>query len=100
MQDHDERRLDIRMNLDCNMTYKYPDNDQEFEARCKNLSGSGVMFTSEEEIEIGLALEINITPGKTITPPMHAYVETIRCQYDDNDKTYHVAAEIKGIKDG
>ena len=100
MHDHDERRLNIRMNLDCKMTYKYPDSDQEFKARCKNLSGSGVMFTTLEEVDIGVALEINITPNKTITPPMHAYVEIIRCLFDENDSTYHVAAEIKGIKDG
>jgi hypothetical protein len=100
MQDHDERRSNIRMSLDCKMTYKYPDSDQEFKGTCKNLSGSGVMFTTLEDIEIGIALEIKITPAKTITPPMHAYVEIIRSQYIEDDSTYHVAAEIKGIKDG
>jgi hypothetical protein len=99
MLDHDERRMHIRMNLDCGITYKYPDNDHEFEGRCINLSGSGVLFIAHEDIELGIALEMKITPVNTITPPMHAYVEVIRCQFNKNTNTYHIAAVMKGIKD-
>jgi len=98
MLDNSESRQFIRMDVSCEMTYKFPDSDQLFIGKCLNLSGSGVLFTSEKSIDSGIALEVTISPDNALTPPMKAYVEVIRSK-EIEPGLYEVATEIKGIKD-
>jgi hypothetical protein len=97
MLDHAESRTFIRMDVSCEMTYKFPDSDQSYVGTCLNLSGSGVLFTADRVLEAGAALEVTISPENSLTPPMKAYVEVIRCK-DIEPGLYEVATEIKGIK--
>ncbi len=91
-----ERRQFIRMQTQCKMTYRFPHSTEMFTATCHNLSGAGVMFTTDRPIEPGRALEIRISPANNVTPPLEALVEVLRVE--DNDGEYEIAAEIKGIK--
>ncbi|WP_174483180.1 PilZ domain-containing protein [methanotrophic endosymbiont of Bathymodiolus puteoserpentis (Logatchev)] len=97
MLDHSESRAFIRMDVSCEMTYKFPDSDQSFVGTCLNLSGSGVLFTTDQALKAGAALEVTISPENSLTPPMKAYVEVIRCK-DVEPGVYEVATEIKGIR--
>ncbi|SHE22076.1 hypothetical protein BPUTEOMOX_641 [methanotrophic endosymbiont of Bathymodiolus puteoserpentis (Logatchev)] len=85
------------MDVSCEMTYKFPDSDQSFVGTCLNLSGSGVLFTTDQALKAGAALEVTISPENSLTPPMKAYVEVIRCK-DVEPGVYEVATEIKGIR--
>lgn len=94
---HDEKRDYIRMDVDCNVTYK-PVNSTELKTgRCCNLSGAGISFISDQAFDMGLAMEISVIPVNSITPPMTAYIEVVR-SVKQSDNQYEIAATIKSIK--
>ena len=98
MLDHSESRQFIRMDVSCEITYKFPDSGELYVGECLNISGSGILFKSPRSIEGGVALEITISPDNVLTPPMKAYVEVIRSK-EIEPGMYEVATEIKGIKE-
>ncbi|TPQ29561.1 PilZ domain-containing protein [Methylomonas sp. EFPC3] len=97
MLTHDEKRDYIRMDVDCDITYRLADSDQVSTGRCTTLSGAGVSFIAARPFDIGLALEVSILPKTPITPPMTAFIEVVR-SVKQNDGNYEIAASIKSIK--
>jgi len=98
MLDTGEARDFIRMETACDVSYKFPDSNNTFMGKSINISGSGILFTSSQFIDSGIALEVSIIPERSLTPPMVAYVEVIRTK-EIKQGEYEVAAEIKGIKE-
>lgn len=97
MLEYDEKRNYIRMEMDCDITYRLEGSDEIFQGRCTSLSGAGVSFISEKFFAPGRAMEINIVPKSSVTPPMTAFIEIVRTtKLDDN--RYEIAASIKTIK--
>jgi hypothetical protein len=94
---HDEKRDYIRMEVDCDMTYKLADSDVIRTGRCITLSGAGMAFITDHCFDLGLAMEVNILPKTTITPPMTAFIEVVRVD-KIQDGQYQIAATIKSIK--
>ena len=97
MLTHDEKRDYIRMDVDCDITYKPADSTQPKIGRCTTLSGAGVSFIADQHFDVGLAMEVSIAPKSAITPPMTAYIEVVRSVKHDDDE-YEIAASIKSIK--
>lgn len=79
------------------MTYKFANSNPVYEGRCLNLSGSGIFFHANKQIEIGKALEVCVYPKNTVAAPFTAYVEVLR---NDPAKIpgFGIAASIKAIK--
>jgi hypothetical protein len=96
MLNHDERRDFIRMDVDCDITYKLPDNGEVKTGRCMTLSGAGLSFQADDVFDVGIALEVCIIPKSTITPPMTAYIEVVRTNKLTDG--YEIAGTIKSIK--
>ena len=80
------------------ISYKFPDAGQSYIGVCLNISGSGILFTTERFIESGRALEVTIARHNALTSAMIAYVEVIRTNEVGPDE-YEVVTEIKGIKE-
>ena len=97
MLEYDEKRNYIRMELDCDITYKLEESNEIFQGRCSTLSGAGVSFFAEQFFAPGKAMEINIAPKSPLTPPMTAYIEVVRATKRD-DNRYEIAGSIKTIK--
>jgi len=97
MLGYDEKRSYIRMEIDCEVTYKLAGSDELHHGRCSSISGAGVSFMAERAFEPGKAMEINVIPKNTVTPSMTAFVEVIRSTQQD-DGSYEIAASIKSIK--
>lgn len=97
MLGYDEKRSYIRMEIDCEVTYKLAGSDELHHGRCSSISGAGVSFIAERVFEPGKAMEINVIPKNTVTPSMTAFVEVIRSTQQD-DGSYEIAASIKSIK--
>ncbi len=93
----DEKRDFVRMQTNCKMTYKAVDTERQHEAFCLNLSGAGILFKTQQNIELGRALEIYLVPENSLTPPLTAFIEVIRSMKTD-DGGYQIAGAIKGIK--
>lgn len=97
MLTHDEKRDYIRMDVDCDITYRAADSDEIKVGRCLTLSGAGVSFIAERAFDIGAAMEVSIIPKTSITPPMTAFIEVVR-SVKQADAGYEIAASIKSIK--
>jgi len=97
MLENDEKRDFIRMQADCKMTFRLADTDVVHEGTCVNISGSGILFEADTPVDVGKALEISLHPQNKITPPLTAYIETIRCTESEAGR-YRIAGAIKGIK--
>ena len=97
MQEYDEKRSYIRMEIDCDITYRLEGSEQIYHGRCSSLSGAGVSFIAEKYFPPGKAMEINIIPKSSVTPPMTAFIEIVRTTKQDED-CYEIAASIKTIK--
>lgn len=99
MLGYDEKRNFIRMEMDCEITYKLADSDELHHGHCSSISGVGVSFIADRFFDPGKAMEINVIPKSTVTPSMTAFIEVIRStQLDDGN--YEVAGTIKSIKGG
>ncbi len=97
MLEYDEKRDYIRMDVDCDMTYKLADSDETKTGHCTSLSGAGVSFLAESSYDVGLAMEVNILPKNSVTPPMTAFIEVVRSTAKD-DGSFEIAASIKSLK--
>jgi hypothetical protein len=97
MLDYDEKRDFIRMQAECQMSYRLAGEENYTEGSCLNISGSGILFKGPLALEAGRAAEIHLVPDNRITPPLTAYIEVVRCVLGD-DGQHEIAGAIKGIK--
>lgn len=97
MLEYDEKRNYIRMEIDCDITYKPADDDEVKTGRCTSISGAGLSFVADSPFDPGVALEVCVKPKSAVTPPMTAYIEVVRCTEKDVG-SYEIAATIESIK--
>ncbi|MCK5830044.1 MAG: PilZ domain-containing protein [Methylococcales bacterium] len=97
MLEYDEKRDYIRMDVDCKVTYKLIDSNDVKTGRCLSLSGSGVSFIADTSYDDGLAMEINVLPENSVTPPMTAFIEVVR-SIPQEDSSFEIAGIIKSLK--
>ena len=99
-REYDEKRDFIRIDLDCDIVFKKANSDEEESTgQVSNLSGRGMMFISEVELEKDCMLEINIKPSNILTPPLHANVKVVRVIKQRHADGYEIGAVIKEIYD-
>lgn len=78
MQEFSEKRDFYRMAINCDAQYRDVTSDVVGRAVVKDLSAGGLQLLTEEEVEIGSQLNVEVLPGKNITPPLHAVTKVIR----------------------
>lgn len=96
-RDYDEKRDFIRMTVDCELTLRDLNNGQQFQGRCKNLSGNGVLFHLDEAPNMGSQLEIHMAPDKVVVPALDAVVEVVRVDAD-TEGGYLVGTTIREMR--
>ncbi len=97
MLEYDEKRDYIRMDIDCDITYRLADSDEVLHGRCTSISGAGISFISDNNYETGKAMEVRVLPARSVTPPMIAFIEVVRSNRLA-EGNYEIAAAIKSIK--
>lgn len=102
-REYDEKRDFIRIDIDCEIVFKKVDSndsaEEELTGQVSNLSGRGMMFISDVELEKDITLEINIKPTNILTPPLHANVKVVRVIKQRHADGYEIGAVIKEIYD-
>jgi len=99
-REYDEKRDFIRLDIDCEMVFKEIDSkDESLIGQVANLSGRGMMFISDVELEKNITLEININPANLLTPALHANVKVVRVIKQRHAEGYEIGAVIKEIYD-
>jgi hypothetical protein len=97
MLEYEEKRDYIRMDVDCEMTYKLADSDEVKKGHCTSLSGAGVSFIADSSYDAGLAMEVKILPKNSVTPSMTAFIEVVRSTPQDGG-SFEIAASIRSLK--
>ena len=95
--DYSEKRDFQRMTLDCALEYRVHDKDDARVGQIKNLSATGVLFTADESLALGIEIFITVTAKNSNTPPMTAELKSLRCDKHSDDGKYHVAGEVLSI---
>ena len=99
-REYDEKRDFIRIDIDCEIVFKKVDSDEEaLTGQVSNLSGRGMMFLCDTELEKNCTLEINIKPSNVLTPSLHANVKVVRVIKQRHAEGYEIGAVIKEIYD-
>ena len=92
MLDYAEKRNFPRMCIDCATRFRVVGEDRVVSCIAKDLSSSGLLLHTDQELEAGCQLNVEIRPGKNITPPLYAEAEVVRCDRDGDN--YAVACVI------
>lgn len=58
-----------------------------------NLSGDGVSFIADQEVNPGTEVHVSITPENAVTPPLEVTIEVLRCDAADGDH-FEIAGNI------
>ena len=95
---YDEKRDFIRMNAEHAMEFRKVGSKETQQGICCNLSATGIMFTTEQEIPQGAELEVNITPQYAVVSPFDAVVKVVRTQANEVSSQYTVAGKITSIQ--
>lgn len=102
-REYDEKRDFIRIDIDCDIAYKKSgletSAEEESIGQVSNLSGRGLMFISDAELEKNITLEVNIKPSNILTPSLHANVKVVRVVKQRHAEGYEIGAVIKEIYD-
>ena len=99
-REYDEKRDFIRIDIDCDIAFKTLDsNEEDSIGKVSNLSGRGMMFITDDELEQNSVLEINIKPKNILTPSLHANVKVVRVIKQRHEEGYEIGAVIKEIYD-
>ena len=96
-RDYDEKRDYFRMAADCPLSFTIHGDETLYNGQCINLSAGGVRFHSETVVEPGSLVEINITPDKSVVPPLKAVIEIIRRDATSKANTYEYGGTIKKL---
>ena len=96
MIDYTEKRDFHRMTLGCPARYRPQGANRAEHATVDNLSNSGVMLIAQQAVAADTEMNLEVTPGKTITPPLSARVRVLRCEPRD-DGSYGLVCTIQHI---
>jgi len=99
-REYDEKRDFIRIDIDCKIEFrKTASTDEVSVGQILNLSGRGMMFVSDVELDKNSTFEINVKPANALTPSLHANVKVVRVVKQRHDSGYEIGAVIKEIYD-
>ena len=96
MNHYAEKRDFRRMSVDCPARIRIAGADSRSAAVVKNLSGSGMLILTEQELLPGTQLAVEILPGRDITPPLSAEARVVRVQPKDRG-VYNIACRFERI---
>jgi len=108
LRNYDEKRDFVRVALDSALSYGSPDEsdddvavDTELDQKAllKNLSGRGLMFVSENEIQKESLIDIKVVPSNELTQPLHARVKVVRVMKQRHGEGFEVGAVIQSMLD-
>ena len=94
--EYDEKRDFIRMSADHDLQFREAGSDTTHSGICKNLSATGILFSSDTAFPPGTRLEVNISPRYSVVAPFDAEVEVLRADPDDSGK-FDIASKIINI---
>jgi len=108
LRNYDEKRDFVRVALDSAISYGMLDDVDEDvavgtvldqQAVLKNLSGRGLMFIADNEIEKESVIDIKVAPANDLTKPLHARVRVVRVMKQRHGDGFEVGGVIQSMLD-
>lgn len=98
---YSERRNFPRMDVECPARYRVEGDSDSAAAIVRNLSGGGLLMTTDRVLAPESRVSIIVLPGKSITPPLSAVVEVISCDALEGDQagSFLVACSLVELLD-
>lgn len=94
MVDSSDQRDYRRMPIICPMSFRVGGSHKAYEAKARNISSTGILFTTEHALQTGDSLVINVTPEQAVVEPLNARAEVVRVD-SLAEGHYQVACKIK-----
>ena len=91
-----EKRDFIRMFINAPIDIAITGTDEWFQGKGNDLSGSGISFTTDHELNEGDSIDVKLHPITPVTPPLEAIVSVIRCNNDDSEG-FSISTKIEKI---
>lgn len=98
-RNYDEKRDYVRVDVDSELSYAQLDSPQHNTGMLKNLSGRGMMFIADHEIEKESLVDIKVVPSNNLTPPLHARVKIVRVMKQRHGEGFEIGAIIQSMLD-
>ncbi|CBL46963.1 Hypothetical protein HDN1F_33800 [gamma proteobacterium HdN1] len=95
---YEEKRNFIRMNVDTGITFTKMGGQERHEARCRNLSGAGMLLETKKKLSAGERLRVNIPSDGPNFSPLNATVEVIRVDAIPDLHKFIVGVVIRQIE--
>jgi hypothetical protein len=97
MTEYTEKRHFPRAEARCRIRCTPVESGPCQEGVCLNISAAGIVFQTNQAMEVGRAAELRTYPDNPATPPLTAYVEILRCKGLAH-RGFQIAAAIRAIK--
>ena len=99
MNSDDDSRHIPRIAIECPMTYHDVDSNDIGNGMARNVSNSGILFTTMEKLTEGAVKEVHIRPPENEAPPLNAIIQIVRVNEDEQvPGQFRIAGMIKAIK--
>jgi len=108
LRNYDEKRDFVRVAIDSEISFGTPeDTDSDIaidtllnqQAILKNLSGRGLMFITDAEVDKESLIDIKVVPSNDITQPLNARVKVVRVVPQRHGSGFEVGAVIQSMLD-
>jgi hypothetical protein len=94
---YEEKRGFIRMPVNCDVALENATSGKRFVGAGKNLSASGILFHTDEELQPGDRLEMHIEASQVLLSVIDASIEVIRVRALEDGTSFAVAGTIQAI---
>ena len=94
-----EKRNFIRMDINTEVTFKVHGTNEEFKGKCKNLSHTGLQFSTLKTLKEGSELDVTIHAAAGVVPqrPLKA-VLSVKRVIKNTDNEYLVSGDLRDVK--
>ncbi|MBN2403362.1 MAG: PilZ domain-containing protein [Spirochaetes bacterium] len=93
-----EKRDYIRMNIDTEVGCKIRGSNEEFKGKCKNLSHTGLQFTTAKPLKEGSELDIILQVSGAIPQAPLRAVLAVKRVIKESEDSYVVSGKLKDVK--
>ncbi len=81
----DEKRDFYRMPVDCDVSFTLPDSHQQYLGKGSDLSAEGLLFYTQQELQLGDEISIHVYPYIPKTSPLFAKAVVMRSERKENE---------------
>lgn len=99
-----EKRTHYRMELNCPIQFKQPNDEHYRSGVCINLSATGLLMQASEHYPPGTQLAVQVSPQLSFSAPLQALIRVLRVESipspdakDGNEAHYQFAGFIEEI---